>query len=247
MSRPAVIAYRAYLAPMLATRGFKLSIIFGFVYIGLAGLAMVLGEIAPGMFAGALESIRISLIVPGIPVAAILFGEMPLRDGIRQRTLLYQLLGPVPRPVLAAVRTLMTAGLLAAGACVLMLATRVLSGAGLENYGREIWAIVLGAVAYTGIFGLIHVANRRGLIGGLAFYFVFDQSLGQLPFALRRLSPSYHLSVLADRVIDFHFPVSVTPPEPSMLVSSMVLAAIGAVTLVATAILFTRKSLGDLC
>jgi hypothetical protein len=247
MSRPAAIAFRAYLAPMLATRGFKLSILFGFVYIGLAGLAMVLGEIAPGMFAGALESIRLSLIVPGIPVAAVLFGEMPLRDGIRQRTLLYQLLGPAPRPVLAAVRTLMTAGLLAVGACALMLATRILGGAGLENYGREMWAMVLGALAYTGIFGLIHVANRRGLIGGLAFYFVLDQPLGQIPFALRRLSPSYHLSVLADRVIEIHLPVSVTPPEPSMLVSSLVLIVIGVVTTAATAILFTRKSLGELC
>jgi hypothetical protein len=55
------------------------------------------------------------------------------------------------------------------------------------------------------------------------------------------------LSVLADRVIDIHLPVSVTPPEPSMLVSSLVLIVIGVVTTAATAILFTRKSLGELC
>lgn len=247
MSGSAAIAFRAYLAPMLATRGFKLSILFGFIYIGLAGLAMVLGEIAPGMFSGALEAIRLSLIVPGIPVAAVLFGEMPLRDGIRQRTLLYQLLGPAPRGVLAVVRTLMTTALLVLGACLLMLATRILSGEGLEGYPREILAILLGAFAYTGLFGLIHVANRRGLIGGLAFYFVLDQPLAQIPFALRRLSPSYHLSVLADRVIEIHLPVTVTPPEPSMIVSSLVLVGIGAVATAATAVLFTRKSLGELC
>jgi hypothetical protein len=85
------------------------------------------------------------------------------------------------------------------------------------------------------------------LIGGLAFFFVLDQPLGQIPFALRRLSPSYHLSVLADRVIDIHLPVSVTPPEPSMIVSSLALVAIGIVTTLATAILFTRKPLGELC
>ncbi len=247
MSRPAVIAFRAYLAPMLATRGFKLSLLFGFIYLGLAGIALVLGEVAPALFADALEAIRLSLIMPGIPVAAVLFGEMPLRDGIRQRTLLYQLLGPAPRPALAVVRTVMTAGLLALGACALMLATRILGGAGLAGYPREILAMALGAFAYTGIFGLIHMVSRRGLIGGLAFFFILDQPLGQLPFMLRRLSPSYHLSVLADRVIEMHLPISMTPPEPSLLLSSLVLAGLGAVAMAATAMLFTRKPLGELC
>jgi hypothetical protein len=172
---------------------------------------------------------------------------MPLRDGIRQRTLLYQLLGPAPRPVLAVVRTLMTSTLLAAGACALMLATRILGGAGLADYPRETLAMVLGSFAYTGLFGLIHMIGRRGLIAGLAFYFIFDQPLGQLPFTLRRFSPSYHVSVLADRVIDMHLPVPVTAPEPSFLVSAIVLVVIAVVTTGAAAVLFTRKSLGELC
>jgi hypothetical protein len=247
MIQAAAVAFRAYFAPMLATRAFKLSIVFGFVFLGLAALALMLGKIAPALFANALDAIRLSLIVPGIPVAAILFGEMPLRDGIRQRTLLYQLLGPVPRWVLAVVRTAMTAALLTVGACALMLATRVLGGAGLDKYPQEILAMALGAAAYTGIFGLIHLLSRRGLLTGLAFYFVFDQPLGQVPFALRRLSPSYHLSVLADTVVEIDLPIPLPPPDSSDLLSAIVLVAAALLTTAATAFLFHKKSLGELC
>ncbi len=243
----AAIAFRAYLAPMFSTRGVRLGF---FVLVGVVLIiitAVVLQKLFPSIFSNMLGSFLMFVLVPGIPLSAVLAGEMPLRDGIRQKTLLYQLLGPVPRPVLALVRTGMVAGVLAILAGGLVTVLRVVDGASLAPLPREYLAAVLGAAAYTGLYGLIHLISGRGLIGSLAFFFLLDQPLAQLPFSLRSLSPSYHLAVLADRVIEMELPVPMAPPEQSVLVSSLVLIVIAAVTVALTAYLFSRKSLGELC
>jgi hypothetical protein len=247
MSQPTLVALRAYLAPMPSFRGLRLGLAVGFLAFSLIGLAFVLEHLLPRMFGNLLRSLQLVAIVPGIPLTAILVSEMSLRDGIRQRTLLYALLSPVPRSVLAVVRTLTTAVLLAVGGMIVVTVIRLLDGMPLGPLPREYLAILLGSMAYTALFGFFHLAMRRGLIAGLVFYFLLDQPLAQLPFALRRLSPSYHLAVLADRVIDMHLPISVPLPETSIPAAAVTLLGITAIFLAATAIVFNRKSLGELC
>ena len=247
MPNPAAVAFRGFLSPMFSTRGVRLGFFIGIGAILIIITAIVLQKMFPDIFSNILDSILKVAIVPGIPLAAVLAGEMPLRDGIRQKTLLYQMLGPAPRPVLALVRTAMVAAVLAAVACLLVALIRIVDGASLAPLPREMFAVALGCAAYTGLYGLIHLISQRGLIGCLAFYFMLDQPLAQLPFSLRSLSPSYHLSVLADRVIEMELPVPMAPPDPNFLVSTLVLAALAAVTVAVTAWLFSRKSLGELC
>jgi len=247
MSNPAAVAFRGFFSPMFSTRGVRLGFFIGIGAILVILTAIMLQRLFPDIFSNMLDSILMVTIVPGIPLAAVLAGEMPLRDGIRQKTMLYQILGPAPRPVLALVRTIMVAAVLALAGSLLVVLIRIVDGASLGPLPREIFAVVLGSAAYTGLYGLIHLISSRGLIGCLAFYFMLDQPLAQLPFSLRSLSPSYHLSVLAERVIEMELPVPMAAPDPSFLVSTLVLAGVAAVSVVLTAYLFSRKSLGELC
>ncbi len=247
MSRPEVIVLRTHLASLGSFRGLRMVLILAVISLGAIGLVFTLQHLFPGPFGNALSSLRLALIVPGVPLAALLMSEMALRDGITQRTLLYSLLGPAPRTTLALVRTAVTAVILALGVSALLVLTRLLEGASFAPLPREILGVTLGSFAYVALFGAIHLLVRRGLVAGLVLFFLLDRPLAQLPFTLRRLSPSYHLSVIADRVLEFHFPITVQPPEPSMPAAILVLAGMSVVFLALGAWLFARKSLGELC
>jgi hypothetical protein len=180
-------------------------------------------------------------------VGAVLLSEIPVRDGITHRTLLYPLLGPVPRITQVLVRVTVTSAILAIGTSVLLVLVRALLKDGFGFLPREFLAVTLGAFAYVTIFGLIHLYNRRGLISGLAILFLLDMPLGRLPFSLRNVSPSYHMGVIAEQEESMQLPISFGHPETSVTVSVLVLLAIAVVFGAAIAVGFKRKNLGDLC
>ncbi|NNF05699.1 MAG: hypothetical protein HKN21_02955, partial [Candidatus Eisenbacteria bacterium] len=195
----------------------------------------------------ALDSLRKLLIAPGIAIAAILFSELPIRDGIRQRTLLYPLLGPVPRWILVVVRTVATGAILAFSAIILLLIIRFLHGEGLSQLPQEAMAIALASFAYTGLFGVVHMVTKRGLFAGLATLLIFDSPLAQLPFGIRRLSLSYHTQVLGDQLVELQLPVDLGTPENSVVLSAITLLIMAAVFIGIASFLFSKKPLGELC
>ena len=97
------------------------------------------------------------------------------------------------------------------------------------------------------MFGVLHLVTRRGLITGLVVLFFLDFPLGRLPFALRNLSPSYHVGVIANQQEELQLPVALAPPDASVAWSALVLIALAAAFVAAGAELFRRKSLGELC
>jgi ABC-2 type transport system permease protein len=247
------IALWGYFIPLTSARAVRLGFFLFLLTAAMIGFAFSLGYLArvfpilpENASQRALNGLRLFLITPGVAIAAILFSEMPLRDGIRQRTLLYPLLGPVSRTTLAVVRTAATGMLLAGASAAVVLVIRILEG----NTGplvRELWAVTLSALAYTAAFGLLHVITRRGLFAGLAFLILFDAPLSQLPFGIRRLSLSYHTRVLADTLVEMQLPVAIMPPEASVLGSTLTLILVAAALTAATAYVFSRKRLGELC
>jgi hypothetical protein len=232
---------------MIATRAMRVGLVLCVLFIAGAVLVFMSGVISSGWVTHALLGMRHFLVMIGVPVGAVLLSEIPVRDGITHRTLLYPLLGPVPRITQVLVRVTVTSAILAIGTSVLLVLVRALLKDGFGFLPREFLAVTLGAFAYVTIFGLIHLYNRRGLISGLAILFLLDMPLGRLPFSLRNVSPSYHMGVIAEQEESMQLPISFGHPETSVTVSVLVLLAIAVVFGAAIAVGFKRKNLGDLC
>ena len=148
---------------------------------------------------------------------------------------------------MAVVRTLVTAALLVVGLSLLLLVVFAFQRGEGGFPARELMAVFFGSFAYMGLFGLVHLVSRRGLIAGLALYIIIDEPLSKLPFALRNLSPAYHVRVLADQHVEISLPVRVNTPDTSVTVSIILLLVLAAVFIGATAFLFRRRNLGELC
>jgi len=246
MRRNAEIALRTYLVPLTSTRALRIALLIVVLFLGLVGLAVLLKPVSEFFSDATLVRLRRLLVGMGVPLAAILLAELPLRDGITHRTLLYPVLGPVPRITLAMVRTAATALLMATGISVLVVLIRVLQGADLSPLAREVPGIFLGSMVYIGFFGVVHLLTGRGMLASLAIYWLIDSPLAGLPFALRNLSPSYHYLVVAGQQIET-LPIPVTPPTSSVTVSVLVLVILTVALFSAIAFLFSRKNLGEIC
>jgi hypothetical protein len=241
------IAFWTYVTPMMATRAMRIGLLLFAMTLGGLVLLFLGGLFSESLRTAALLGTRHVLVMVGLPVAAAVLGEVSLRDGIQHRTLLYPLLGPVPRVTLALVRTAVTAAVLALALTLLLLLVGLLLG-DLRNFlAHEAAAAALGAAAYVGMFGLLHLLLRHGLIGGLALLFLVDLPLGQVPFAIRSLSPSYHVAVIARQQIDISLPIPLAAPESSAALSAAVLIVLAAASLAATALVFRRRNLGEIC
>ena len=232
---------------MTATRAMKIGMVLTGLFVVSAFLLFMGGFFAGRLATNALVGMRHFLVMVGLPVGALLLSEIPIRDGITHRTLLYPLLGPAPRATLVVVRTAVTGAVLAVIAGALLLLIRVLLREGFGFLPRELLSVTLGAFAYVAIFGLVHLYSRRGLIIGLIGFFMFDVPLGRLPFSLRNLSPSYHMGVIANQQEHMQLPISFGRPEASVTMSALILIIIAIVLMAAATAAFRRKNLGDLC
>jgi hypothetical protein len=243
MSSSAVfVAARTLLATLWASRASKLLLGSGVVLLAVVAVGSRANWIDPGTAYG----IRTTLVVPGLPVVAVAVAELPLRDGLSQRTLLYPLLGPVSRSVLCLVRTAVAALVLCLGMSALVLLLRPFSYTPTEGLGRELAAVALGSVCYVGLFGLLHLLSKHGLVAGLGVAFA-DYMLGKVPFAMRGFAPAAHLANLADiSLVDtYGLPLSQSPI--ALGTSIGVLCLVGLVGAALTAWRFARIDLAELC
>lgn len=248
-ARPHAIstAFWTYVIPMTATRAMKVGMALFLLFIVSAMLLFMSGYFASWAGTSALVGMRHFLVMIGVPVAAVLLSEMPIRDGITHRTLLYPLLGPVPRVTLAVVRTLVAGATVALAAGFLLLLVRVLLRDGFGFLPRELLSVTLGGFAYVAMFGFVHLYSRRGLIMSIIVLFMFDMPLGRVPFSLRNISPSYHMGVIANQQENMELPIRFGLPETSVVMSAMILLGIALVFVAAIAVGFRRKNLSELC
>lgn len=244
MSSPSAIAFRAYTATLFGRRALWIVIAIAALFtVGMVA-AWMLGRV---FSVETLEHVAAVALLPGVPVGALLLSEMPVRDGIRHRTLLYHLLAPVPRRTLLTVRTLVTAALLALIFGFTLIEVHVLDGGTWDALPGELFAVLLGSAVYVALFALLHLVTKHGLIGGLVLIFMIDIPLGMLPFGIRNLSPSYHVRVLADQVVQMDLPIPIQASPPHLVGSAITLAVIAVVALALGGWRFSRMNLGELC
>jgi hypothetical protein len=239
-------AFWTYVIPMTATRAMRVGVVFFVLFVATVVLLFMSGFLLSWLGTTALVGMRHFLVMVGVPVGAVLLSEMPIRDGIEHRTLLYPLLGPVPRATLAWVRIVVTGAILVLAVGGALVLIRLLLRDGFDLMPRELLAVTLGAFAYVGLFGLVHLVSRRGLIIGIVFFFMFDAPLGRVPLSFRNLSPSYHVGVIANQRESMELPISFGQPDASVILSVAVLLAMAVVFIAATVAGFTRKNLVDL-
>ncbi|NIO29796.1 MAG: hypothetical protein GTO29_14725 [Candidatus Latescibacteria bacterium] len=244
---PVSTAFWIYVIPMISTRAMRIGIVLFAGFVACIAVLFMSGFISPGFVTDALQDLRHFLIMVGVPVGAVLLSEIPIRDGITHRTLLYPLLGPVPRVIQAVVRVVVTGATLALGAGALLLLIRILLKEGFGFLPRELLSVTLGAFAYVALFGVVHLYNRRGLITGLVILFLFDIPLGKVPFSLRNISPSYHMGVIAEQQESYQLPIMFGMPGTSVAMSALILLGIAIVFGALMVAGFKRKHLGELC
>ena len=232
--------------PLPRTTAFRLSLLGVAIVYLIAFLIRTIGR-APAGTEGELSfEMGKALLMPGVPIFALLVSELPLREGIRHRTILYPLLGPASRDSLALVRSAVTALLFGLAFGIMVVGVGWIGGQSLTSLGAPFLAATLGGVAFTAVFGFIQLLLARGLAAGLLWYFLFDESIAKIPFELCRLSVSYHVRVLAGMQEFFEIPVANVPAE-HRLVSVLVLVVITVIALLATMLIFRRRDLTELC
>jgi hypothetical protein len=132
-----------------------------------------------------------------VPIFGICYGTTAVGGEREDRTLVYLLITPMPRPLVYMLKV--------AVALVLVLGWTVSSLAFLAYVARP-WgmdairlfgaAIVLGAAAYASLFSAVGAAFRRGTIISLAYAFFLEGLLGNMPGIVKRLSVSFYLKCM---------------------------------------------------
>lgn len=76
-----------------------------------------------------------------------------------------------------------------------------IGGIGTELLLRGCAGAMLGAFAYLGIWGVLHVITSRGIFAGLAAALLFDWPLSQVPVSLRNIAPASHVANVSDAIV----------------------------------------------
>jgi hypothetical protein len=240
------IALRTYLLPLPGAMAFKLSVVgVALVYL-VALLIRVIGREPAGTDGELSFELARALLMPGVPIFALLVSELPLREGIRHRTLLYPLLGTASRDAISLTRSAATSVIFGLSFAFLVAGVAWIGGLPPAELGAPFLAAALGGMTYTAVFGLLQLLVPRGLAAGLLWYFLFDEPIAKIPFELCRLSVAYHVRVLGRDHEFFGIPVSDVPAEHPVM-SALVLVAITALAIAATVLLFRRRDLEELC
>ena len=120
---------------------------------------------------------------------------------VEQKTIVYLLTRPIPRWVLYLGRYLACSSVVAAVSCCCAVATSLaIFGPNLQAnslLGRDCIALIVGAFAYCGLFGLITLMFNRAMIVCLLFGFGWEASVPNMPGSVYYLSIYSHLQTIA--------------------------------------------------
>lgn len=182
-----------------------------------------------------------------VPIVALVLGIGAFGDDRDSRTL--PLLRGVARPRWHLVVARFTAAWLSTFLVVLP-ASLACAAVGISIHlpaGHVVGGILLAtgltSAAYTGLFVLLSLVTRRGLLAGLAYVVLWETFLAGLAPALRGLSIGSYGRRVATLAIPGDVPVG-TVATTGVLTSVVVLAAITVVSVVLSAIRLQRMDVG---
>lgn len=138
-----------------------------------------------------------------LPLASAIFSSGVLSQEIEQKTIVYLLTRPIPRPQFLILRTLASALVVSIVVTLgaISLSSAVFGGLGLSNpiLYRDIQAIIVGSLAYGTLFVVLSLLINRSMIVSLLFAFAWETSVPSMPGSVYLLSISSYLTAIAQR------------------------------------------------
>jgi ABC-type transport system involved in multi-copper enzyme maturation permease subunit len=188
-----------------------------------------------------------------LPVLAICHGASVIGGEREDRTLIYLLITPIPRPFVYLTKALAALGLVTSWAAVVLTLLCLLGGApGREMLRVFLPASLLGAAAYTSLFLLLGAVFRHGTIIALAYWFFLEVLFGSLPGIIKRISIAFYVrSVIYDAGSEQSLgPMGRISREMFLAISgdaAAIVLGLGTLALIALgALVFTRREYRDL-
>jgi ABC-2 type transport system permease protein len=186
-----------------------------------------------------------------VPIFAICYGTTAVGGEREDRTLVYLLITPMPRPLVYVLKYIVAIALVffwsAASLGLLAFVARPWGIDAARLFGR---AILLGAAAYTSLFAAVGAAFRRGTIISLAYAFFLEGLLGNMPGIVKRISVSFYLKCM---IYDAGAELNVGPTIARDLflpiagsTAATILAVIAAGLVAAGLVTFTHREYRDL-
>jgi ABC-type transport system involved in multi-copper enzyme maturation permease subunit len=186
-----------------------------------------------------------------LPIFAICYGTSGIGAEREDRTLVYLLITPLPRPLVYLAKF--------AAATLLVLAWTSVSLAMMcwvarpwgEEAMRLFWpSLLLGGVAYASLFHTLGAAFRRGTIISLAYAFFLEGLLGAMPGIVKRVAVSFYVSCMIYDAGADHGVGPIVAPEMFLPVrggtAAIVLLALAAGLCAIGLVVFTRREYRDL-
>ena len=129
-----------------------------------------------------------------MPVLAICYGASTVGGEREDRTLIYLLITPIPRPLIYGVKWLAANVLVAGWAGVtLALLCQMAGASGRSALAPFLAASLLGAVAYASLFLLLGTIFRHGTVISLGYWFFLEVLFGNMPGIIKRVSVAYYV------------------------------------------------------
>ncbi len=144
-----------------------------------------------------------TLVFRFLPLVAAIFSMAVLAQEVEQKTIVYLLTRPVPRPQMLLMRTLAAATTVAILTFIAAMLVSVMvfgpSGVSSEYLWRDVKSIVMGSLAYCSLFVFVSLLMNRAMIVCLLFAFAWETSVPNMPGNMYYLSITSYLSAIAER------------------------------------------------
>jgi ABC-2 type transport system permease protein len=248
-------------------RGKKL-LVLGLLFIGAAALAFTVRRFAedpgggrwPQVFLIMMTFVFLQTLVIMVP---LLYMTSTIRDEIEEGTFVYLITRPVPKPLILAAKfaaaALFSSALLAGGMALFLVAFRIGGGGDGPDFdwGARLAAFiragVVGVVGYGAIFTFVGLVSKRALIWGIAYGFLSEFILTNVPAVIKKLTVMYYLRSIALGDIDrndfeglseMFDMLELTSPSSAVLTVGIAAALFLAVSLVLVSVLEFRAGGG---
>ena len=135
-----------------------------------------------------------------LALAAAIFASAVVSQEVEGKTIVYLLTRPVPRQALLLGRALAAALVVFAVSAVSAVAISFATMGGFSALlTKDLVALGVGSLAYTGLFVLISLIVNRAMIASLLFAFGWETLASGVPGDLRLLTLNTHVMAIADR------------------------------------------------